>query len=161
MTDEEEPAARVRIDYHSGERVYLQIVRIIRDMIISGELPVGAQIPSGARMKREWGVNRLTGAMAVEITRFDLRELIDDNLTRLGIDRPVELEVLATDQMAWSSALTEIPNPSVLAIVDVHPIGSRVLLTSGFDSLLRMVDRLLVGSGNAPAEERPLTEIEQ
>jgi DNA-binding GntR family transcriptional regulator len=69
LGDEDESAPRVRIDYDSGERVYLQIVRIIRDMIISGELTVGAQIPSGAQMKREWGVNRLTGAMAVEELR--------------------------------------------------------------------------------------------
>jgi DNA-binding GntR family transcriptional regulator len=65
----DKPRGRVRIDYDSGERVYLQIVRIIRDMIISGELPVGAQIPSGAQMKHTWGVNRLTGAMAVEELR--------------------------------------------------------------------------------------------
>lgn len=67
MADNAEP--RARIDYDSGERVYLQLARIIRDMIINGELPVGAQIPSGAQMKREWGVNRLTGAMAVEELR--------------------------------------------------------------------------------------------
>ena len=66
---DEGAAPRVRIDYESGERVYLQIVRIIRDMIISGELPVGAQVPSGTQMRREWGVNRLTGAMAVEELR--------------------------------------------------------------------------------------------
>lgn len=73
MTDEEEPVPRMRIDYESGERVYLQIARIIRDMIIRGALPVGAQIPSGAQMKREWGVNRLTGAMAVgELRRAGL-----------------------------------------------------------------------------------------
>jgi DNA-binding transcriptional regulator YhcF (GntR family) len=69
VANEEQPVRRVRIDYDSGERVYLQIVRIIRDMIINGELPVGAQIPSGAQMKRQWGVNRLTGAMAVEEMR--------------------------------------------------------------------------------------------
>src|ERR1700761_9804510 len=63
------PEPRTRIDYDSGERVYLQLTRIIRDMIISGELPVGTQVPSGAQMKREWGVNRLTGAMAVEELR--------------------------------------------------------------------------------------------
>jgi DNA-binding GntR family transcriptional regulator len=62
-------AARLQIDYESGEKVYLQIARIIRDRIISGELPVGAQIPSGNQMKQEWGVNRLTGAMAVEELR--------------------------------------------------------------------------------------------
>jgi DNA-binding GntR family transcriptional regulator len=61
--------ARVQIDYESGEKVYLQIARIIRDRIIRGELPVGAQIPSGNQMKQEWGVNRLTGAQAVEELR--------------------------------------------------------------------------------------------
>ena len=69
MANKTETAPLVRIDYDSGERVYLQIVRIIRDMIIGGELPVGAQVPSGAQMKRAWGVNRLTGAMAVEELR--------------------------------------------------------------------------------------------
>jgi DNA-binding transcriptional regulator YhcF (GntR family) len=61
--------AQGRIDYDSGEKVYLQIARIIRDRIISGELPVGAQIPSGSQMREEWGVNRLTGAQAVEELR--------------------------------------------------------------------------------------------
>ena len=37
----------VQIDYESGEPVYLQIARLIRDQIIKGELPVGAQIPTG------------------------------------------------------------------------------------------------------------------
>ena len=67
MTDNDAP--RMRVDYESGEKVYLQIARAIRDRIISGELPVGAQIPSGNQMKAEWGVNRLTGAQAVEELR--------------------------------------------------------------------------------------------
>ena len=51
-----------------------------------------------------------TGAMAVEITRFDLRELIDDNLARLGIERPVDLDVpdelfIATDRAKLSQAI--------------------------------------------------------
>jgi DNA-binding transcriptional regulator YhcF (GntR family) len=62
-------ARSVQVDYESGEKLYLQIARIIRDRIISGELRVGAQIPSGNQMKQEWGVNRLTGAQAVEELR--------------------------------------------------------------------------------------------
>jgi flagellar motor switch protein FliM len=83
--------------------------------------------------------------------------------TRLSAElrTPVEMEVLATDQMAWSSALAEIPQPSVLGIVEVHPIGSRLLLTAQFDALLRMVDRLVGGAGTASTDERMLTEIEQ
>lgn len=64
-----EQAARVKIDYESGEKVYLQIARVIRDRIISGELPVGAQIPSGSQMRHAWGVNRITGAQAVDVLR--------------------------------------------------------------------------------------------
>ena len=51
-----------------------------------------------------------TGAMLVEITRFDLRELIDDNVARLGLDRPVNVDVpeglvIATDRTKLSQAL--------------------------------------------------------
>ncbi len=51
-----------------------------------------------------------TGAMAVEITRFDLRELIEDNVARLGLDRPLELDMaaeltIATDRAKLSQAL--------------------------------------------------------
>lgn len=53
VPDEEETAVRVRITYHSGKRIYPQIIRIIRDMINNGQLPVGKQISSGAQMKRE------------------------------------------------------------------------------------------------------------
>ena len=67
MTDNDAP--RMRVDYESGEKVYLQIARAVRDRIISGELPVGAQIPSGNQMRQEWGVNRLTGAQAIEELR--------------------------------------------------------------------------------------------
>ena len=41
VPDEAEAAAGVRTDYDSGEHVYLQIVRVIRDMIISGDYPWG------------------------------------------------------------------------------------------------------------------------
>jgi len=51
--DDEETAVRVRITYHSGKRIYPQIIRIIRDMINNGQLPVGKQISTGAQMRRE------------------------------------------------------------------------------------------------------------
>jgi two-component system phosphate regulon sensor histidine kinase PhoR len=51
-----------------------------------------------------------TGAMAVEITRFDLRELIDDSLARLGSDRPTQVGVptelvIATDRAKLAQAI--------------------------------------------------------
>ncbi len=51
-----------------------------------------------------------TGAMAVEITRFELGELIDDSVARLGIERPVDVHVpsdlaIATDRAKLAQAI--------------------------------------------------------
>lgn len=51
-----------------------------------------------------------TGAMRVDITRFDLRELIDDSVARLGIERPVVVDVplelvIATDRAKLAQAV--------------------------------------------------------
>jgi DNA-binding transcriptional regulator YhcF (GntR family) len=59
----------VQIDYTSGEPVYLQIARLIRDQIIKGELPVGAQIPSGNEIQQSKGVTRMTYQHAVDQLR--------------------------------------------------------------------------------------------
>ena len=53
------------IDYDSGEPVYLQIARLLRDQIIQGELQVGAQLPSGNEMQASRGVTRANGAEEV------------------------------------------------------------------------------------------------
>jgi two-component system phosphate regulon sensor histidine kinase PhoR len=50
------------------------------------------------------------GAMAMEITRFDLRELIDDSLARLGSERPTQVDVpaelvISTDRAKLAQAI--------------------------------------------------------
>jgi hypothetical protein len=67
-------ARRVQVDYESGEKLYLQIARIIRDRIISGELPVGDRVVS--RMPTEEERDRLsTGYLTpvLIVTRSDGR----------------------------------------------------------------------------------------
>lgn len=59
----------VQIDYDSAEPVYLQIARLIFDQIIKGELPVGAQIPSGNEIQQSKGVTRVTYQHAVDRLR--------------------------------------------------------------------------------------------
>lgn len=50
------------------------------------------------------------GAMSIDVSRFDLRELMDDTIARLAIDRPVEVDiapnlVVATDRTKLAQAL--------------------------------------------------------
>ncbi len=80
-----------------------------------------------------------TGAMAVEITRFDLRELIEDNVARLGLDRPLELEMaaeltIATDRAKLSQALGNLLDNAA----KFSPPGT------GIDIRVQVADDLLI-----------------
>ena len=51
-----------------------------------------------------------TGTMAIEVTRFELRELVDDSVARLGVERPINVSVPAdlviqTDRAKLAQAL--------------------------------------------------------
>jgi two-component system phosphate regulon sensor histidine kinase PhoR len=81
-----------------------------------------------------------TGAMAVEITRFDLRELIDDSLARLGSDRPTQLDVpaelvIATDRAKLAQAIGNLLDNAAKfsppgTAVDVHAeVGEELVMS--------------------------------
>src|SRR5579864_1854234 len=91
-----------------------------------------------------------TGAMAVDITRFDLRELIDDNVARLGIDRPVGLDVpdelvIATDRAKLSQALGNLLDNAA----KFSPAGTAIdiAVQAGEEVLISVRDR---GPGISP-----------
>jgi flagellar motor switch protein FliM len=73
---------------------------------------------------------------------------------------PVEIEVLGVDQLTWSSATGQIPHPSICAILTGRPIDTQVLLTAELPLVLRMVERMLGGTGTTRPQQRDLTEIE-
>jgi flagellar motor switch protein FliM len=72
----------------------------------------------------------------------------------------VEMEVLGSDQLTWSSATNQIPQPSVLGVVELKPLGTQVLLTAELGLMLRLVERLLGSTASKKARPRELTEIE-
>lgn len=81
--------------------------------------------------------------------------------TRLSAELrvPVELEILAIDQLTWATATSGIPQPSVLGVVEVSPLNTSVLVTAELAAVSRMVDRLLGGSG-VSSSRRDLSELE-
>jgi flagellar motor switch protein FliM len=82
--------------------------------------------------------------------------------TRLSTEllTPVEMDVLGSDQLTWSSATNQIPQPSVLGVVECKPLGTQVLLSAELGLMLRLVERLLGSTGSTKARPRELTEIE-
>lgn len=74
---------------------------------------------------------------------------------------PVELEVINVAQHVWSSALEEVPVPSVFAIIGTRQQSTRILLSIELHALLLMIVRQLGGSmGEKSTGQRDLTEIE-
>jgi flagellar motor switch protein FliM len=82
--------------------------------------------------------------------------------TRLSAElrAPIELEVLHVTQLTWLSALAEIPQPSVYAVLLTDPLATRMLLSAELGAVRRLIARLLGGLDPGRPEERGLTEIE-
>lgn len=75
------------------------------------------------------------------------------------IRTPVELEIVNVDQQVWSSALAEIPQMSLFAIVGTSH-GTRILLSIEQWSVVLMIERLLGSVTTAALTDVRLTEIE-
>jgi len=83
--------------------------------------------------------------------------------TRLSAElrSPVELEVINVDQLAWATAVDDIPSPSVYANVGIPQLDTTVLLAAEQSVLARMVERMLGGPcARTRQVEREPTEIE-
>jgi flagellar motor switch protein FliM len=82
--------------------------------------------------------------------------------TRLSAELrvPLELEVIDTTQLPWSSAQSALPQDSVGAVLGVAPVGTRMLLTAELPLVLLTIEHLLGGAPERPPKARKLSEID-
>ncbi|HZV72963.1 MAG TPA: FliM/FliN family flagellar motor switch protein [Conexibacter sp.] len=82
--------------------------------------------------------------------------------TRLSAELrvPLELEVIDTTQLPWSSAQSALPPDSVGAALAVAPVGTRMLLTAELPLVLLTIEHLLGGGPERPPKARKLSEID-
>jgi flagellar motor switch protein FliM len=82
--------------------------------------------------------------------------------TRLSAELrvPLELEVIDTTQLPWSSAQSALPQDSVGASLAVSPVDTRMLLTAELPLVLLTIEHLLGGVPDRPPKARKLSEID-
>jgi flagellar motor switch protein FliM len=82
--------------------------------------------------------------------------------TRLSAELrvPLELEVINSTQLTWSSAHAQVPTNSITAVVEAAPLGTRLMLSCEPGLLLRAIELLLGGGNVAEVRERRLTDID-
>ena len=103
----------IKIDFRSGQPIYIQIVEQIRHMVGSGELKQGDQLPTVRQLAAELRVNFNTVARAYRL--LDEMGLISTQKGRGTFiwEKPSEasLQLLRQEEL---SSLTKLPEPAVL-----------------------------------------------
>src|SRR5947209_4143585 len=67
---------------------------------------------------------------------------------------PLEFEVLNTVQLTWAAAQNQLPPHSLSVLLEVEPIGTRMLLTAEQSFVLAGIEALLGGSPDRPLKQR-------
>jgi flagellar motor switch protein FliM len=82
--------------------------------------------------------------------------------TRLSAEMrvPIELEVVNSTQLNWANAHAQLPQESICGVVEVHPLGTSMLLAVERPLALAAIDLLLGGSVDDPPVERRLSDID-
>jgi flagellar motor switch protein FliM len=150
----------------TGQTLSPEQIAALVDAAKRGELPDGAAAPAQRRSPRLRTVNfeRPTKFTADQERRLSrsLESFCRTASTRLSAELrvPIELEVIASSQLTWSSAQAQVPAGSVAAVVDVAPIETRMLLTAELPFVLCGIESLLGAPPDQTPKERRLTEID-
>lgn len=142
-----------------------QIAALV-DAAKHGELEDDSPAPSARRSPRLRTVNfarptKFTSDQERRLGR-SLESFCRTASTRLSAELrvPIELEVIASTQLTWSTAQAQLPSSSVCAVIEASPIDTRMLLSAELPFVLSALDALLGGPTGQPPKERRMTEID-
>jgi flagellar motor switch protein FliM len=74
---------------------------------------------------------------------------------------PMRLEVIDVGQLTWSNALSEVPEPSISAIVELEPHRTRFMMTLEMPLVLAFIERVLGGGVGRRIPSRKLSDIDR
>jgi flagellar motor switch protein FliM len=74
---------------------------------------------------------------------------------------PMRLEVLDIGQLTWSNAIAEVPSPSLSAVIELEPHGTRMLMSIEMPLILAIVERVLGGPVGRRIPSRKLSDIDR
>jgi flagellar motor switch protein FliM len=132
-----------------------------------GSLPASRTEPRQRRSRR---VRTVDFTRPTKFTKDQQRrlELAHDAFcqtasTRLSAELrvPMRLEVIDVNQLTWSNALAEVPDPSISAIIELEPHRTKMLMTLELPLVLSLVERVLGGPVNKRVPSRKLSDIDR
>jgi flagellar motor switch protein FliM len=73
---------------------------------------------------------------------------------------PLELEALGTAQLTWTATQSQIAPNSLLAVLEIEPVGTRIVLSVEQAFVVVCLECMLGGAPDRPSRGRRLTEID-
>jgi len=82
--------------------------------------------------------------------------------TRLSAElrSSIDFEIINVDQLTWSAALADVPQPSIFGVLTTRPAETAVLIGLELPLVFRFIERLVGGGDTETHIERSLTDIE-
>jgi flagellar motor switch protein FliM len=150
----------------SGQSMSPEQIAALVEAAKQGELPDDAPASSTRRAPRLRTVNfsrptKFTSDQERRIGR-SLESFCRTASTRLTAELrvPIELEVIASTQLTWSTAISQLPGNSVCAVIEAEPINTRLVLSAELPFVLSALEALLGALPGHAWKERRLTEID-
>jgi flagellar motor switch protein FliM len=150
----------------SGESLSPEQIAALVEAAKNGELQDDAPAATQRRSPRLRTVNfarptKFTSDQERRLGR-SLESFCRTASTRLSAELrvPIELEVIASTQLTWSTAQGQLPTNSVCAVIDAQPIDTRLLMSAELPFVLCALEALLGASPHHAPKDRRLTEID-
>jgi flagellar motor switch protein FliM len=150
----------------SGQSLSPEQIAALVEAAKQGELPDDAPAASTRRAPRLRTVNfarptKFTSDQERRLGR-SLESFCRTASTRLTAELrvPIELEVIASTQLTWSTAISQLPGNSVCAVIDAAPIDTRLVLSAELPFVLSALEALLGAVPGQASKDRRLTEID-
>jgi flagellar motor switch protein FliM len=148
----------------SGQVLSADAIAALVDAARDGRLPDEAPPPQRRRRMRAVDFTRPTKFTSEQERRLkrSLEAFCRTASTRLSAELrvPLELEVINSTQLTWSNAHAQVPDPSITAVVEAGPIGTRLMLSCEQGLVLGAIELLLGGSDISEVRERRMTDID-
>lgn len=71
-----------------------------------------------------------------------------------------QVNLLTVEELTYDEYIARLPNPTMVNVLSVEPLGGAAVLELSMTSTMISVDRLLGGAGTGTQPDRPLSEIE-
>jgi flagellar motor switch protein FliM len=147
-----------------GQVLSADAIAALVDAAREGRLPDEAPAPQRRRSMRAVDFTRPTKFTSEQERRLrrSLEAFCRTASTRLSAELrvPLELEVINSTQLTWSNAHAQVVPNSITSLVELQPIGTRLMLSCEQTLVLSAIELLLGGSELGDLRERRMTDID-